>query len=57
MLTLENEGHPTATYNPGDAFLVETGKVHRGLNTGAAPVKILAALVLENGKPGSSPAP
>jgi quercetin dioxygenase-like cupin family protein len=56
-LTLEHEGRPTATYKAGEAFRVEAGKVHVGSNETAAPVKILATLVAEKGKPASSPAP
>ena len=44
-LVLEHEGRPTATYNPGDAFLVEAGKIHQGINTGNVPVKLVATLM------------
>ena len=56
-LTLEHEGRPTVTYKAGEAFYVEAGKIHVGSNETAAPVKILATLVIEKGKPASSPAP
>jgi quercetin dioxygenase-like cupin family protein len=56
-LTLEHEGRPTATYKAGDAFYVEAGKIHTGSNETAAPVKMIATLVVEKGKPPSSPAP
>jgi hypothetical protein len=37
--------------------LIEAGKVHRGINTGNIPVKLVASLTSEKGKPASSPAP
>jgi quercetin dioxygenase-like cupin family protein len=56
-LILEHEGRPTTTYNTGEAVLIEAGKIHRGINTSTAPVKLLATLTSEKGKPASSPAP
>jgi quercetin dioxygenase-like cupin family protein len=56
-LVLEHEGRPTATHNPGDAFLVEAGKIHQGINTGNVPVKLLGTLVVEKGKPATTPVP
>ena len=56
-LILEHEGRPTTTYNVGDAVLIEAGKIHRGINSGTQPVKLLANLTSEKGKPASSPAP
>jgi len=56
-LVLEHEGRPTTTYNTGDAVLIEAGKIHRGINSGTMPVKLLANLTSEKGKPASSPAP
>jgi quercetin dioxygenase-like cupin family protein len=56
-LTLEHEGRPTTTYKAGDAFYVETSKIHVGSNETSAPVKLLATLVVEKGKPPSSPVP
>ena len=56
-LILEHEGRPDATYQAGQAVLVEAGKIHRGINTGATPVKLVATLISEKGKPASSPAP
>ena len=55
-LILEHEGRPTATYNPGEAFLVEAGKIHQGINKGPTAVKILATVTVEKGKPPTSPA-
>jgi quercetin dioxygenase-like cupin family protein len=56
-VTLEYEGHPTATYKAGDAYYIEAGKIHTGGNETATPMKILSTLVFEKGKPPSSPAP
>ena len=56
-LILEHEGRPTTTYNTGEAVLIEAGKIHRGINSGTVPLKLLANLISEKGKPTSSPAP
>jgi quercetin dioxygenase-like cupin family protein len=55
-LILEHEGRPAATYKAGETFFVEAGKIHQGINTSNAPVKLVATLVLEKGKPGNTPA-
>ena len=57
MMGLETEGRPRTTYKPGDSFYVDAGKIHQGINTGSTPVKIVATLVAEKGKPLSTPAP
>jgi quercetin dioxygenase-like cupin family protein len=56
-LTLQHEGLPTTVYRAGEAFHVEAGKIHVGSNETAAPAKLVATLVVEKGKPQSSPAP
>jgi quercetin dioxygenase-like cupin family protein len=56
-LVLEHEGRPTASYKAGDAFSVESGKIHVGINSSDAPVKFIATLVVEKGKPASTPVP
>ena len=56
-LILEHEGRPNATYQAGEAVLVEAGKIHRGINSGTVLVKLVATLIAENGKPASSPVP
>ena len=56
-LTLEHEGRPTTAYKAGEAFYVDPGKIHVGMNDGAAPLKFIATLVVEKDKPASSPAP
>jgi quercetin dioxygenase-like cupin family protein len=50
-LTLEYEGKPTTPYKAGETFVVETGKVHQGINMGTAPIKAIASFVTEKGKP------
>ena len=56
-LTLEHEGRPTTAYKAGEAFYVDAGKIHVGINDSAAPLKFIATLVVEKDKPASSPAP
>jgi quercetin dioxygenase-like cupin family protein len=56
-LTLEHEGRPITVYKAGEAFFVDAGKVHVGSNDTAAPLRFIATLVVEKGKPPSSPAP
>lgn len=55
--TLECEGQATATYRAGDAFYVEAGKAHRGANEASMPLKLLATLFVEKGKPLLNPSP
>ena len=55
--TLETEGQATVTYNAGDSFYVEAGKAHRGANQASVPLKLLATLFVEKGKPLLSPSP
>jgi quercetin dioxygenase-like cupin family protein len=56
-LILEHEGRPNATVQAGDAVLIEAGKIHRGINNGTVPARLVATLIYEKGKPASSPAP
>jgi quercetin dioxygenase-like cupin family protein len=56
-LTLEREGLPPAIYKAGDAFSIDAGRVHVGINDSAAPVRLVVTLTVEKGKPPSSPAP
>lgn len=50
-LTLDYEGEPTKTYKTGEAFFVDAGKIHEGINKGATPVKLLATFVVDKSKP------
>jgi quercetin dioxygenase-like cupin family protein len=56
VLTFDHEGKATATYKAGDAFYIEPGKIHEGINNGTAPVKAVATFVVEKGKPLTSAA-
>ena len=55
--TVQCEGKPTMTYKAGDTAYIEAGKIHAGINNGTSPFKAIATLVVEKGKPLSSPAP
>lgn len=54
-MRLDVEGRPTATLKAGDTFFVEAGKIHEGINTTSAPVKLVAVFVTEKGKPLTTP--
>ena len=56
-LTLEHEGRPVTAYKAGEAFYVDAGKIHVGINDSTAPLKFLATLVVEKGKPAVTPVP
>jgi quercetin dioxygenase-like cupin family protein len=53
-LTLDVEGKPTATYQPGDTVYVESGKIHEGINNGKTTIKVLASFILQKGLPMTS---
>jgi quercetin dioxygenase-like cupin family protein len=57
VLTLDHDGRPTATYTPGESVYIEAGRVHEGMNKGTTPVRIIASLVAEKGKPLASQVP
>ncbi|HSG63408.1 MAG TPA: cupin domain-containing protein [Gammaproteobacteria bacterium] len=50
-ITLEHEDRAPVVYEPGEAFDIEPGKVHEGINTGAVPVVVIAAFIVERGQP------
>ena len=54
-LTLDTQGMPSKTYQAGETFYIEPGKVHEGINNGATRMKALASFVVEKGKPLASP--
>ncbi len=56
-LTLDYEGKPTMTYQVGDTFAVEPGKVHEGMNKGTVPVKLVATFVFDKSKPMTTQVP
>jgi len=51
VFTFDYEGKATMTYKAGDSFYIEANKIHEGINKGTSPVKAVAALVVEKGKP------
>jgi len=56
-LTLYYEGKPMTTYKPGEAFFIEGGKIHEGINQSNAPIKAVASFVVEKGKPLTTQTP
>jgi quercetin dioxygenase-like cupin family protein len=50
------EGKPMASLKAGDGFIIEGGKIHAAKNTAKGSTKLLAAVILEKGKPTSAPA-
>jgi quercetin dioxygenase-like cupin family protein len=55
-LTLNVEGQPEKTLKRGESFFVPANTVHWGENHSKAPVRVVATLILEKGKPPSSAA-
>jgi quercetin dioxygenase-like cupin family protein len=55
-LTLFVEGKPEATLKRGDSFFVPAGATHWGENHTKKPVRIIATLILEKGKPPTTAA-
>jgi quercetin dioxygenase-like cupin family protein len=51
------DGQPPRKLKAGDAFVIPAGIVHDGKNTGTTPMKLVAAYVVEKGKPLATPAP
>ena len=51
LFTFELEGKATTTYKTGDTLYIEANKIHEGINKGTSPVKAIAVLVIEKGKP------
>ena len=56
-LTLDYEGKPTKTYNVGETFSVEPGKIHEGHNKGTVPTKLIATFVFDKSKPMTTQVP
>ncbi len=50
-LTLDHESRDRVTYTAGESLFVEAGTVHEGMNRGTTPVRGIATLVVEKGKP------
>ena len=51
VLTLDHDARPTASYKPGESFVVESGTIHEGINNGNTAVKAIATFIIEKGKP------
>jgi len=56
-MDLEIEGKPAQTLKAGDSVMVESGKLHEGINHGRVPIKALVTFIVEKGKPLSTPRP
>ena len=56
-MDLEIEGKPTQTLKAGDSVMVESSKLHEGINRGRVPTKALVTFIVEKGKPLSTPRP
>ena len=56
-ITVEHEGRPATTYKAGDSLHIDAGKIHLGINAGNVPVKLVATLVADKGKPLNTPVP
>jgi quercetin dioxygenase-like cupin family protein len=50
-LTFERRGKPTVNYQTGQSFSVVEGEVHQAVNHGKTPVRALAVLIVDKGKP------
>ena len=55
-LTVHVEGKPTATFNPGQAFLIPAETVHWGENEGKTLSKVISMFVVPKDKPLTTPA-
>jgi quercetin dioxygenase-like cupin family protein len=55
-ITQNMEGTPTMTVKAGEAYFVPAEKVHWAECAGKTPCKLVTTLVVEKGKPVSSPA-
>src|SRR5262245_60387702 len=56
-LTVSIEGKPDLVATAGSSFSVPPGVIHSARNTASTPTKVIAAFVVERGKPVASPAP
>src|SRR5262245_50146782 len=56
-LTVTIEGKPDLVVKAGSSFSVPPGVIHSARNTASTPTKVIAAFVVERGKPVASPAP
>lgn len=56
-IILKVEGKPDQTLKPGESFTVPANTPHDGCAVGGKPFKVLAAYIVEKGKPLATPAP
>jgi len=50
-ISLDYEGKENITYKAGEAFFVEAGKIHEGINRGNVPARAIATFVGPKGPP------
>jgi quercetin dioxygenase-like cupin family protein len=53
---LEDEAKEPCVYKAGDAYFVDAGNIHEGINAGDVPVKILVTFVVPAGEVVTTPA-
>ena len=51
VFSLDYEGKPQTDYKAGDAFFVEAGKIHEGINKGTVPAHAVATFAGPKGAP------
>ena len=56
-LTLDYEGKPTVTYNVGETFSVDPGKLHEGMNKGNVTTRLVATFVYPKDQPMTTQVP
>jgi quercetin dioxygenase-like cupin family protein len=47
---LEDEAKQPCVYKAGDAYFVDAGNIHEGINNGDVPVKILVTFIVKTGE-------
>jgi len=53
---LEDEAKQPCVYQAGEAYFVDAGNIHEGINAGDVPVKILVTFVVPAGEVVTTPA-
>jgi len=56
-VTLEDEAQRAVTYQAGESFVIDAGKVHEGINRGAVPAKLIATFIIPKGQPVTTQVP
>jgi quercetin dioxygenase-like cupin family protein len=57
VVSFDLEGKPSVIYKAGDAFFIEAGRIHEGINVGTAPAKAIATFILPKGQPLTAAVP